>query len=190
MSITDLEANVKTFIYSALIAVIVLSARASLADPLQQNVRPQEEQIQVQYDAEKDHTTVILPARRIVVDTEQYHSVDLSVFFSYTGATKRPPKEVKLELRTVVKARKLNSDLYVAFITDGTERHFSSNRSAILKPVPGRLWVGERMVFSIPTEDFRKLASAEQLIVGMGSARFAVDDSAMLALRSFAEQIN
>jgi hypothetical protein len=75
----------------------------------------------------------------------------------------------------VVKARRLNSDLYVVFVVDGKEIHYSSNRSAIRKPVRGKPWIGERMVFMIPREDFVKMAAAKTLSVKLGDVSFDFD---------------
>jgi len=63
----------------------------------------------------------------------------------------------------------LNTDLYVVFVADGEEIHFGSNRSAIRNPVRGKPWIGERMVFRIPREDFIKLTSAKKLSVKLGA---------------------
>jgi len=67
--------------------------------------------------------------------------------------------------------------------------HYGSNRSAIRNPVPGRLWIGERMVFSVPVEEFQKLAAAEKLAIKMGGVRFDLNDDARMSLKLFAEKI-
>jgi hypothetical protein len=132
----------------------------------------QESRIVTTYDKSKNVTTLVLPQTRIASDAGVYHSLDLSVTYSYEGSTRPEPKAVELELVSVVKLKRLNSDLYVEFLINGEAIHFSSNRSAIRNPVPGRTWVGERMVFRIPYEDFKKLASAEKLGIRMGSSSF------------------
>jgi hypothetical protein len=75
------------------------------------------------------------------------------------------------------------------FVVDGEKIHFSSIRSAILKPVPGRLWIGERMVFSIPYESFKKLAAARHLAIKMGAVSFELSDEARESIRRFAGTI-
>jgi hypothetical protein len=88
-----------------------------------------------------------------------------------------------------VKARRLNPDLYAVFVVDGKPIHFSSNRSAIRNPVPGRSWIGERMVFLIPREEFLKLAAAEKLAIKMGGVTFEFSDELRDSVRSFGEGI-
>ena len=108
---------------------------------------------------------------------DRYHSLAFSISYPFTGTLTRP-KTVKFELVSVVKARRLNTDLYVVFVVDGKEIHFSSNRSAIPKPVPGKPWIGERMVFLIPYEEFHNMADAKTLSVRLGGVTFDFDDKA------------
>ena len=96
---------------------------------------------------------------------------------------------MNFELTSVVKTRRLNPDLYVLFVADGTEIHFSSNRSAIRKPVPGKPWVGEKMVFLIPREDFLKLAAAEKLAVKLGGVTFEFSEELRNNVRALAAGI-
>jgi hypothetical protein len=150
---------------------------------------PQSQKIQIDYDLVKDVTSARLLRFRIANNTDRYHSLDLSASYIYSGKTQTTQPKVDVELFTVVKARKLNTDLYVVFLIDGKEVHFSSNRSAIRNPVPGRLWSGERMVFSLRLEEFKKLAAAEKLAIKMDSVRFDLDDAALSALKLFADEI-
>jgi hypothetical protein len=136
------------------------------------------------YDRGKDVTTLRMIPQSLSGPKGQYHSLTFSVSYSYPGQTPTPAKEVDLELVSVVKARTLNSDLYVVFVVDGEETHFGSNRSAIRNPVRGKPWVGERMVFRIPREDFIKLASAKKLSVKLGGVSFDFTDSHLFAMRS------
>ena len=94
-----------------------------------------------------------------------------------------------LELVSVVKARQLNSDLYVVFLVDGKSVHFGSSRSAIMKPVPGRLWIGERMVFSLPYQEFVKLSSAKKLAIRFGDTTFQLTDATVALLSKFASEL-
>lgn len=149
----------------------------------------QETKIQTTYDRAKDLTNVRLPSKRISDDKDKYRSVDFSIWCSYPGKGKRKPETVNFELVTVVKARKLNSDLYVQFLRDGEAVHFGSSRSAMMKPVPGRPWIGERMIFLMPYDDFLKLANAKRLEVSLGGVKFEFNEAIRESIRRFAEVI-
>ena len=150
----------------------------------------QEQKIQIHHDLDKDVITARLEPIRIADNIDRYHRLDLSAFYVYPAKSKQTQPKVDLELSSVVKARKLNPDLYVVFVVDGKDVHFGSNRSAIRKPVPGRFWIGERMVFSVPLEDFQKLAAAKELAIKMGAVRFDLNEDARTALKAFGETIN
>jgi hypothetical protein len=135
------------------------------------------------YDPVKDVTTVTLPSKKLSGPKDRYHSLSYSIYFSSPGLKPAPPRDVNFELVSVVKARKLNSDLYVVFVVDGEEIHFSSNRTAIRNPVRGKPWIGERMVFQIPREDFIKLGSAKKLSVKLGDVSFDFTDSDLRTMR-------
>jgi len=149
----------------------------------------QETKIHTSYDRAKDLTRVSLAARNLSGEKEQYHRLDFSLSATYSGKLRKKPAAVNFELFTIVKARKLNSDLYVEFVRDGEAVHFGSNREAVMKPVPGRSWIGERMVFLVPYDDFLKLTEAQQLEIRLGGVRFEFDDTALNSLRSFLEAI-
>lgn len=112
----------------------------------------------------------------------RYHSLTCSVSYPYDGFPLLPKTVVRFELVSVVKARKLNTDLYVVFVLDGKEIHFSSNRSAIRRPVPGKPWIGERMVFLIPFEQFQKMTKANTLSVKLGGVTFDFPYDARIAI--------
>ena len=76
------------------------------------------------------------------------------------------------------------------FVIDGKPVHFSSHRSAIRKPVPGKSWVGERMHFVIPGEDFLKLAAAQKLSVKLDNVSFDFGEDQLEAVREIRTQIN
>jgi hypothetical protein len=138
------------------------------------------------YDQIKNVTTVRLPSTKLSGAKGRYHSLSFSINYGYPGKTPTPPERVNFELTSVVKARSLNADLYVVFVVDGKPIHFSSNRSAIRNPVRGRPWIGEKMVFLIPREDFLKLAKAETLAIKMGGVTFEFDDQARESVRELA----
>ena len=148
-----------------------------------------QQQFETVYDSRKDLTTVRLPHAKLADQKDRYHSFSFSIEYSYPGQIPVAPERVNFEIMTVVKARRLNSDLYAVFVVDGKPVHFSSNRSAIRKPVPGRPWVGEKMVFLIPREEFRKLAAAEKLAIKLGGVTFEFSKELRGHVRSFAEGI-
>ena len=135
------------------------------------------------YDTAKDETTILLLSKELSGPKGRYHSLAYSINYSYPGQKPAPPKDVNFELVLVVKARTLNSDLYVVFVLDGKEIHFSSNRNAIRNPVRGKPWIGERMVFRIPREDFIKLAAAKKLSVKLGDVSFDFTDADLRTMR-------
>lgn len=142
------------------------------------------------YDLVKDVTTVRLPLTELPGEKDRYHSLSFSVSYSYAGKTPTaPPERIKFELRSVVKATILDTDLYVVFVVDGKPVHFGSDRSAIRNPVRGRPWVGEKMVFLMPREDFLKLAAAEKLAVKLGDVTFEFDDDSRAGIRALAKGI-
>lgn len=141
------------------------------------------------YDRTKNVTTVRLPSTKLSGPKGRYHSLSYSIDYSYPGKVPTPSERVKFELTSVVKARRLNPDLYVVFVADGKPIHFSSNRSAIRNPVRGRPWIGEKLVFLIPREDFLKLAAAETLAIKMGDVTFEFSEELRDGVRSFAEGI-
>ena len=178
----------KTFILGVIGSLIVVSALISTT-ACQIMAQTTTSRIESVYDQEKDLTTIRLPSAKISGEKDRYHRLDFSLHYSYPGQTRRIPDRVNFELVSVVKARRLNSDLYVVFLVDGRPIHFSSNRSAIRNPVPGRLWVGERMIFHIPTEDFLKLVAAEKLGIRMGRVTFYLSEEQRDSLRFFANAI-
>lgn len=141
------------------------------------------------YDLTRNVTTVRLPSTELSGAKDRYYSLSFSIDYSYPGKTPVPPERVNFELTSVVKARRLNTDLYVVFVVDGKPIHFSSNRSAIRNPVRGRPWIGEKMVFLIPREEFLKLAAAKTLAIKMGDVTFEFGEESRTHIRTFAEEI-
>ncbi len=85
-----------------------------------------------------------------------------------------------------MKARRLNTDLYVLFVADGNPIHFGSNRSAIRNPVPGKPWIGEKIVFPLTREEFLKIAAAETLAIKMGGVTVEFSEELRGKLRAVA----
>jgi hypothetical protein len=162
-----------------LLGLLATSSASAFQSPLLETV----------YDSQKNLTTVRLPFARISGDRGSYHSLGFSVFYTFAGQEKQVPEKIEFELVSVVKARKLNSDLYVAFVVDGEEMHFGSNRSAIPNPVRGRLWIGERMIFTIPLDQFRRLAGAKELVIKMGGVNFPFSADSLESLQFFSKSL-
>jgi hypothetical protein len=140
-------------------------------------------------DPKNDSIIVRVPPTQISGPKDRYHSLAFSINYSHLSKFPSPPETVNFELVSVVTARRLNTDLYVLFVVDGKEIHFSSNRSAIKRPVPGKPWVGERMVFLIPYEQFKKLAEAKTLSVKLGGVTFDFDEEMRKSIRAIAHHM-
>jgi len=155
-------------------------------------VLPQDEdlnRLQTTYDPQKKENTIRVPSTKLAGPNDRYDSLTFSVYYSTLSMFPSPPQTVNFEIVSVVKARKLNPDLYVVFVVDGKEIHFSSNRSAIPKPAAGKPWVGERMVFLIPYEQFKTIAAAKTLAVKLGGVSFDFDDEMQRSIRAIARHI-
>src|SRR5687767_14751288 len=146
-----------------------------------------QQQLQTVYDPQKNLTTVRLPLQQLSGPKDRYHSLSFSIDYVYRGQTPAQPERVNFELRSVVKARRLNTDLYVQFLADGKPSHFGSNRSAIRNPVPGRSWIGEKMVFPMTREEFLKIAAAKTLAIKLGGVTFEFSNEMLAKVRAVAD---
>lgn len=142
--------------------------------------------IETSYDAGKDSTTIRLAPVQISEENGKYRSLQMAPAFSYHGKEARTPEIIDFELRTVVKGR-LDTDLYVLFVIDGEKVFLSSNRWAIKRPVPGRVWVGERLVFRMPYETFMKITKARTFEIRFDEVRFSLNTEHLRMLRAFGE---
>jgi hypothetical protein len=142
---------------------------------------PQTPKIGTSYDSEKDRTTIRLAPVKIAGEAGKYRSVHMSPYFSFAGHERNTPAIVDFELQTVVNGR-LRTDLYVLFIIDGEKVFLSSSRWAIKRPVPGRVWMGERLVFRMPYETFVKITKAKTFAITFDGLSFAVGDTERQAL--------
>jgi len=140
------------------------------------------------YDSVKDKTTVRLEPVKISGDKDKYHSLHMSPSFSYSGHRFQIPSTIDFELQTVVQG-KLRKDLYVVFIVDGETIFLSSSRWGIKRPVAGRNWMGERLVFNMPYETLLKIAAAKTLAIKMDAMSFEVAEPQLQAIRDFAKHI-
>lgn len=142
--------------------------------------------VESSYDPDKDITTVRLPAVQLSGENGKYRSLHMSPAFTYSGKELRTPEIINFELRTVVKGR-LDTDLYVLFMIDGEKVFLSSNRWAIKRPVRGRVWAGERLVFRMPYETFVKLTRAKTFEIRFDDVKFAVSENQLEMLRAFGD---
>ena len=138
------------------------------------------------YDVLKNVTSFRMPSKKISGPKDRYHSLSYSISYSYSGRDPKACTQVDFELVSVVRASSLNTDLYVLFLVDGKEMHFGSSRSAIRNPVKGKPWIGERMVFHIPREDFLKFAEATKLGVKLGGVTFNFSEPELNTVRGVA----
>ena len=152
-------------------------------------LRAQDVVIKRTFDEQQNISTIQLSTTRTAYEQGKYHSLDFSLSCSFKGTSTADCESVDFELVSVAKARRLNTDLYVLLVPDGEPVHFGSSRSAIRNPVPGRLWIGERMVFKIPREDFLKLASAKKLAIRFGDTTFELAEKNLNLLRQFASKL-
>jgi hypothetical protein len=159
------------------------------------SIKPQPSKIETAYDSVKDRTTVRLAPVQISGEQGKYRSLHMSPSFSFSGRQLGPgsqaghplgvgatPSIIDFELRTVVKGR-LSTDLYVVFVIDGDTVFLSSNRWAIKRPVLGRVWVGERLIFRMPYETFVKITGAKTFEIKFDGVRFSVGETQKQALR-------
>lgn len=157
-------------------------AQVSNAESLTQTPK-----IETSYDSGKNKTTVRMTPMKIADDKGLYHSIHLAPAYSYEGREPRTPEIIDFEVQTVVKARRLKVDLYVLFLIDGEKIFLSSNRRGVKNPLPGRRWVGERLVFRMPLGTLVKLANAKQAMIQMDGLDFELSSDHLRALREFAE---
>ena len=145
--------------------------------------------IETSYDNDKDQTVVRLAPVRIAGEQGKYKSLQMSPSFSFPGKKLlTTPSLIDFELQTVVKGR-LNTDLYVVFLIDGEKVFLSSNRWAIRRPVPGRVWVGERLVFRMPYETFVKVTNAKTFAIKFDGLVFPIGEPHLQMLREFLKRM-
>jgi hypothetical protein len=157
-----------------LLAAICFGQGSSLPEP-------QSETVEITYDKAKDRRTVRLAPVQISGEMGKYRSIHMSPSFSFPGQRFAKPSVIDFELQTVVKGR-LSSDLYVVFVIDGETVFLSSNRWAVKRPVPGRVWVGERLVFRMLYETFLRITKARTFAIKFDGVEFSVGDTQKQAL--------
>ncbi|HEV2829192.1 MAG TPA: hypothetical protein VGW76_16465 [Pyrinomonadaceae bacterium] len=141
--------------------------------------------IETTYDAAKDKTTVRLARVRISSGQDKYVSLHMSPSFSFAGRSLlATPSIIDFELQTVVRGR-LRTDLYVVFVIDGEKVFLSSSRWAVKRPIPGRVWMGERLVFRMPYETFVKITKATTFEIKFDATTFSIGETEKQVLREF-----
>jgi hypothetical protein len=144
----------------------------------------QAREVELTYDKSKDRTTIRLKPVLISDGQDKYRSLHMSPSFSFPGRRFAAPSIIDFELQTIVKG-KLKTDLYVVFVIDGETVFLSSNRWAIKRPVPGRVWVGERLVFRMPYETYHRITRSETFEIKFDGVRFQVGEAQKRALAEF-----
>ena len=175
-------------LFSFVLVSVLLSPAKFLATELGRQETQKPSQIETTYDDKRDKTTVRLKPVQISGELAHYYSVHIAPVFSYPGHDFRKPETIDFEVQTVVKT-KLKIDLYVVFVVDGETIFLSSNRGAVRRPVPGKRWVGERLVFRMPYETLMKITRASAVEIKMDSVRFPLSESALEQIRVFAKQL-
>lgn len=170
----------RNLVFLLLLIVFTTSAVCSGQSFLRQTA--QATKVETTYDVSRNRTTVRLSPVLISGEKDKYHSLHMSPSFSFPGSQRAVPAIVDFELQTIVKGR-LKTDLYVVFIIDGETVFLSSNRRAIKRPVPGRVWVGERLVFRMPYETFVKITKAREFQLKFDGVKFSVGETQKQALR-------
>ncbi|HKO95465.1 MAG TPA: hypothetical protein VJU86_00630 [Pyrinomonadaceae bacterium] len=168
----------------SLLAIII----ASPAPALGQQSAAAVPKFETAYDKTKNQTTVRMLPVKLSGEFGKYHSLHMSPSFKYPGEAPAKPELIDFELQIVVKGR-LKTDLYVVFVIDGEKIFLSSSRWAVMRPVPGRVWMGERLVFRMPYETLLKLDAAKTLEIRMDEIRFEVGEEGRQAIRKFVQRI-
>ena len=171
-----------------LMSLLLTPAMFCAAAELNSQATPKPGEIETTYDDKKDKTTVRLTTVQISQNKAQYHSVHIAPAFSYPGREFKKPEIVDFEVQTVVKT-KLKIDLYVVFVVDGETIFLSSNRWAVKRPVPGKKWIGERLVFRMPYETLMKIAMARTVAIKMDGVEFPFSESALDQIRVFEKRL-
>jgi hypothetical protein len=170
--------------------LLLLSSSALLATRVDQTtVPPQSARIEARYDPANDRTTVRLAPVQISGANGKYYRLLFAVSYSYPGQRQRAPELLDFELLSVVKSRKLKIDLQVLLFVDGEKIFLSSSRSAIRNPVPGKRWIGERIVLHMPFKTFAGITEAKDVEIRLDAARFNVAAGQLQALRDFGTYI-
>lgn len=171
-----------------LIPLLLSPAKFCVATEFELRETQKPSQIETTYDDTKDKTTVRLTPVQISHDKAQYHSIHIAPAFSYSGHEFKKPEIVDFEVQTVVKT-KLKIDLYVVFVVDGESIFLSSNRWAVKRPIPGKRWIGERLVFRMPYETLMKIAKASAVAIKMDGVEFPFSESVVDQIRVFEKRL-
>ena len=175
---------------SGLLILIALTTTTICTGQSPQMEPVQPARIETTYDGVKDRTTVRLAPVQISGEKDKYHSLHMTPSFSFPGHQIQRPSKIDFELQTIVKARLLDSDLYVVLIVDGETIFLSSNRRAIMRPVPGRRWIGEQLIFNMPYGTFVKITKARKFEIRFDGVRFEVGEPQVQTLQELASKMD
>jgi hypothetical protein len=174
-----------SLLLAAVLLTIQVGAVGSPSQPVASVAAQESGNIETTYDEAKDKTTVKLARVKISSGQDKYVSLHMSPSFSFTGRRLlATPAIIDFELQTVVRGR-LRTDLYVVFMIDGEKVFLSSSRWAVKRPIPGRVWMGERLVFRMPYETLVKITKATAFEIKFDATMFSVGDQEKQALRDF-----
>ena len=59
-----------------------------------------------------------------------------------------------------------------------------------MRPVPGRRWIGEQLIFNMPYEMFVKITNAKKFEIKFDGVTFEVGEPQMQTLREFASKMD
>ena len=59
-----------------------------------------------------------------------------------------------------------------------------------MRPVPGRRWIGEQLIFNMPYEMFVKITKAKKFEISFDGVKFEVGEPQMQTLREFASRMD
>jgi hypothetical protein len=171
------------------LAVVALLVLGSAVVAQQPETSPTPPRVERTFHNDNNQTTIRLAPVKIAGEQGKYRSVQMSPAFTFSGTRLREvPSIIDFEVQTVVNGR-LDSDLYVVFVIDGENVFLSSSRSAINRPVPGRVWVGERLVFRMPYEIYLRVTKAKEFALRFDGVVIPVSEAHLKILRDFLSEM-
>jgi hypothetical protein len=171
------------------LTVMLVAATPGMAQVVTEKPAANRPKVETSYDSARDETTLRMSPMQISGNKGPYHSLHVTLAQRFPGRVPRTPETIDFELQTVLRARKLKIDLYVLFVIEGEKSFLTSNRWSVKRPVPGRPWVGERLVFRMPYSTLIKLGHAKQALIRMDGIDFELSDDHLRSFRAFAETI-
>jgi hypothetical protein len=78
----------------------------------------------------------------------------------------------------------------VVFQIDDEKIFLSSNRWAVRRPVPGRVWAGEHLVFHMPFDTLVRLANAKKAAIKLDRTLLELNEVHRQSLKAFVDKVN